>query len=292
MRRRVVVLAVGCVGLLVLAGISLAGLVTASSGSLTLQSDAGDFVGQGQTASFSSPADTFLVNGNGNAMRVDVHPADYPNEFWQLELAAPAGQQLTPGTYANARRWPFQATSEPGLSVFGDGRGCNTLTGSFTVLSASYGPYGYPVNFDATFEQHCEGFAPALRGEVRVSNPNPPPLLQVQLSVDGNGSRSGAAAVVHGTVTCNRSGVAPVQVTVSQPGKKSTVSGSSGVSLNCSTSPASWTVTVTPAAGSFGKGTVAVQAKTSVVDSFYSNYTDNNPVVTTSASASGSVRLR
>src|SRR5262245_27339630 len=164
MRRRIVVLVVGCAGLLTAAGIAVAGLVTAASGSLTLQSDAGDYVGQGQTASFASPSATFLVHGNGNAMRVDVHPADYPNEFWQLELAAPAGQQLTPGTYANAARWPFQDTSQPGLQVFGDGRGCNTLTGSFTVVSAAYGPYGYPINFDATFEQHCEGFAPALRG--------------------------------------------------------------------------------------------------------------------------------
>jgi len=292
MRRRIVVLAVGCAGLLALGGIAVAGLVKASSGSLTLASDAGDFIGQGQTAAFSSPSDTFLVNGNGNAMRVDVHPADYPNEFWQLELAAPAGRQLTPGTYANAARWPFQSAAQPGLSVFGDGRGCNTLTGSFTVLSAVYGPYGYPINFDATFEQHCEGFAPALRGEVKVSNPNPPPLLQVQLSVDGAGSRSGSAALVHGTVTCSQSAVAPVQVTVSQTGKKSTVSGSAGVSVNCSTSPAAWTVAVTPASGSFAKGTVTVKGQTSVIDAFYSSYTDNNPVVTATASATANVRLR
>jgi hypothetical protein len=292
MRRMVVVLVAGCAGVLTLAGLAVAGLVTASSASLTLQSDSGDYVGQGQNASFSSPVDTFLVQGNGNAMRVDVHPADYPNEFWQLELAAPAGQQLTPGTYANAARWPFQPASQPGLQVFGDGRGCNTLTGSFTVLSAAYGPYGYPINFDATFVQHCEGFAPALRGEVKVSNPNPPPLLQVHVSIDASGSRSGAAAVVHGTATCSQSVAAPVQVTVSQPGRKSTVSGSAGVSVNCSTTATPWTVTVTPASGAFAKGTVAVQAQTSVVDSFWSGYTDNNPVVTANGSAWASVRLR
>jgi len=293
MRRKIVVLAIGGAGLLlVLAGISVAGLVTASSGSLTLQSDTGDFVGQGTAAAFSTPADTFLVNGNGNAMRVDVHPADYPNEFWQLELAAPAGRQLTPGTYANAARWPFQPTTQPGLQVFGDGRGCNTLNGSFTVLSASYGPYGYPINFDATFEQHCEGFTPALRGEVKVSNPNPPPLLQVQLAVDASGSRSGATAVVHGTVTCSQVATAPVGVTVSEPGKKSPLTGSATVSVNCSTTPTGWTATVTPSSGSFAKGTATVHASTSVVDSFYSNYTDNNPVVSATASASASVRLR
>ncbi len=70
MRRSVVGLVAGCVGL-ALAGVAAAGFVTATSGSLTLQSDAGDFVGQGQAASFSSPADTFLSHGNGSTMRVD-----------------------------------------------------------------------------------------------------------------------------------------------------------------------------------------------------------------------------
>ena len=291
MRRSVVGLVAGCVGL-ALAGVAAAGFVTATSGSLTLESDPGDYVGQGQAASFSAPADTFLSHGNGSTVRVDVHPQDYPTEWWQLVFAAPVGQELTPGTYPNAARWPFQPAPQPGLQVFGDGRGCNTLNGTFTVLSASYGPYGYPISFDATFEQHCEGFAPALRGEVKVTNPPPPPPLQVQLTIDSTGSRSGSAAVVHGTVTCNQNAVSPVQVSVSQAARRSAVSGTTTVSVNCSTSSSPWSATVTPSSGSFGKGTVTVSAQTSVVDSFYSNYTDNSPVVTATASQTASVRLR
>jgi hypothetical protein len=79
---------------------------------------------------------------------------------------------LTVGTYSGAARFPFQAPDQPGLSVFGDGRGCNTLTGSFTVLAISYGPDGNIASFDATLEQHCEGGAPALHGEFRF-NANP-----------------------------------------------------------------------------------------------------------------------
>ena len=48
-------------------------------------------------------------------------------------LAAPFDAILTPGFYANATRWPFQATGVPGLSVTGNSRGSNTLTGNFTV---------------------------------------------------------------------------------------------------------------------------------------------------------------
>jgi len=50
---------------------------------------------------------------------------------WNLDFAAPFDAPLTPGTYANATRWPFQANGVPGLNISGDGRGSNTLTGSF-----------------------------------------------------------------------------------------------------------------------------------------------------------------
>jgi len=66
MRRSVVGLVAGCVGL-ALAGVAAAGFVTATSGSLTLQSDPGDYVGQGQAASFSAPADTFLSHVTATA---------------------------------------------------------------------------------------------------------------------------------------------------------------------------------------------------------------------------------
>jgi hypothetical protein len=52
---------------------------------------------------------------------------------------------------------PFQGSDQPGLSVSGDGRGCNTLTGRFEVLEAVYRSSGDVVSFAADFEQHCEG---------------------------------------------------------------------------------------------------------------------------------------
>jgi hypothetical protein len=52
----------------------------------------------------------------------------------------------------------------PGVSLDGNGRGCNTLTGTFTVLDAVFGRNGYVQTFDATFEQHCEGGETAARG--------------------------------------------------------------------------------------------------------------------------------
>jgi hypothetical protein len=92
------------------------------------------------------------------------------DHFWTLFLVAPNGAPLTPGSYANAMR-SAEGTS-PGLDVFGDGRGCNMLTGSFQVLQVTFGPANTLVSFNAIFEQHCEGITPALRGEIRYNATN------------------------------------------------------------------------------------------------------------------------
>jgi len=136
--------------------------------SLSLTSDPGDFIGGGQTT-FLTPADgSFSASKNfDNGVSIDFF--GQAGVFWLLDFAAPNSQLLTVGSYTGGARFPFQAASQPGLSISGDGRGCNTLTGSFVVLEISYGA-GTTINsFDATFEQHCEGATPALRGEIQFN---------------------------------------------------------------------------------------------------------------------------
>jgi len=89
---------------------------------------------------------------------------------WETDFAAPNQAILTAGTYLNAQRFPFQAAGIPGLSVYGAGRGCNTLTGNFTVTQASYDSTGKVRHFGADFEQHCEGGTPGLFGSVRINS--------------------------------------------------------------------------------------------------------------------------
>lgn len=50
--------------------------------------------------------------------------------------------------YEDATRFPFQEDFEPGLSVSGDGRACNTLTGQFQVLQLDYDKDGNPIAID------------------------------------------------------------------------------------------------------------------------------------------------
>jgi hypothetical protein len=138
---------------------------------VSMTSETGDFIGQGQTYFYGAGDGTFGATKNfDNGVSVSF---TNPSHNWDLDFAAPQSVLLAPGTYLGATRWPFQNATEPGLDVSGDGRGCNTLTGSFVIKLVSYGS-GTTINaFWATFEQHCEGDVPALRGEIRY---NVPPL--------------------------------------------------------------------------------------------------------------------
>ena len=136
---------------------------------LSFVSEPGDFIGGGATRSytmsnmiFTGWLDTFRPH-----VAITLRPLGAGSEWWNIDFQAPSGQ-LVPGTYENATRFPFQNAGVPGLSFSGTGRGCNTLTGRFVVLEASFGPLGEVYRFHATFEQRCDGSTAALRGEIRI----------------------------------------------------------------------------------------------------------------------------
>src|ERR671931_2137752 len=158
------------VALLMAAG-ATAGTVKAASGSLTMTSEMGDYVGAGETWAYDARTDGISVGSErwGTA-RAFVSAAN--GDFWLLQFTTPAGAPLSPGVYANAQR--FADDTHPGLDVSGMGRGCNETSGSFTVLDVSYGPYGYLQSLHATFEQRCGVSSAALRGELEVTAPPPP----------------------------------------------------------------------------------------------------------------------
>jgi hypothetical protein len=121
-------------------------------------SQTGDFIGQGENYSFSS------VTYNGLRGDYPTFTVSNGSDSFDVWIAAPAGQPLTPGTYTGAQRFDFRAPGTPGLDVFGDGRGCDTVSGSFTVFDATYDSSGDVLTFAAQFTDHCEGDAPALYG--------------------------------------------------------------------------------------------------------------------------------
>jgi hypothetical protein len=127
---------------------------------LVMSSDQGDWVGDGQQWSFDPTNAILEVAGTPEKVSFTIASDD-----WSGDFAASQGDILTTGsTWTGAQRYPFNGTS-PGLDVFGEGRGCNTLTGQFNVVEATYNADGSVRTFGVQFVQHCEGAQPALHGE-------------------------------------------------------------------------------------------------------------------------------
>ncbi|RKR92204.1 hypothetical protein BDK92_6638 [Micromonospora pisi] len=127
-------------------------------------SDAGDYVGGGTTKSYTNATSVFDLRGDANGVSYSVSGQ---RDDWTVDLYPPAGETLRVGTYTGAQRYPFNDAGRPGLSVSGNGRGCSTLTGQFTIQEIAFDASGEVIALFATYEQHCEGGTPALRGTIR-----------------------------------------------------------------------------------------------------------------------------
>lgn len=137
--------------------------------SIRLVSDAGDFVGQGRTYEYSQANSVIEVTSTDGHLTLRIRG----DELWNGEFQVPNTlTRLEPGSYTGLRRYGFHDPAVGGLSWTGEGRGCNTLTGSFTVDRVAY--VGNTLTaIDLGFEQHCEGATPALRGEIHWSAGDP-----------------------------------------------------------------------------------------------------------------------
>jgi len=130
---------------------------------LAMSSQPGDYIGQGLQYLITVSDGTFTPTNFANVVSFYINNGDN----WETDFAGPTTARLGPGNYENAQRYPFQPAGTPGLSVYGAGRGCNTLTGNFRILQAAYNTSSVLESFSANFEQHCEGAAPALFGWLR-----------------------------------------------------------------------------------------------------------------------------
>jgi hypothetical protein len=136
---------------------------------LSFASEKGDVMGSGRTLRLEVPTSTFTPELDATHSRLFVHVLGSDglsahDQFWSLMLEAPQGQQLLPGTYADAVRSALPGV--PGLVFFGNGFACSATSGQFVITEAVYGANASVERFHATFEQHCGGAAAALRGEL------------------------------------------------------------------------------------------------------------------------------
>jgi len=195
----------------VVTGLALAPPARADVAHLTLQSQPGDFIGQGGnfdiTYTSGTPGDSFNVSygphsGAGPATDVRFilgHVIPAPNTFSTLDFNTfQLGIPIQPGFYPDAQRAAFTQPGHPGLDVTFQNRGSNTLTGNFTISQLTSMPDAtLPsglrlLTFDATFEQHSEGAGPALFGRIQFTSslasvPEPSTLTLAALGALGLG---------------------------------------------------------------------------------------------------------
>ena len=153
-------------------------------------SPTGDWVGQGKTRWYLSPRDILEVARNYKS-GVSVTMAGVGGSRMTLDLASAASTALVPGNYESASRFAF-ASGAPGLDFYGDGRGCNTVTGRFVVKDAVYAADGSVQRLAVDFEQSCEGVGPPLLGELRINSVVPFTALGGVACAPGDADGDGA----------------------------------------------------------------------------------------------------
>jgi hypothetical protein len=167
-----------------------------------MTSDPGDWIGGGQTYHYTSAADT--VGYSGTVQRVSGGVDAANGDWWGATFVPAQGDILVEGaTYPDAHRYPFNG-SGAGMDVSGNGRGCNTLTGTFTVNQIGFSSASGALDrLDLSFEQRCEGATPALRGRLRyrARGDATPPARATAVTADRTSNTSAHVSWANPTAT-------------------------------------------------------------------------------------------
>ena len=137
-----------------------AGVACAQSNLVLFISSPGDYIGQGQTYVTTNLSD-FSFSGTPALITVGA----FGYTFW---IGGPGGANLTVGLYTNSARYPFNG-SQPGLDIFGNGRGCNTDCGSFQIREI-HTTSGQVNRLWVTFTNHCECSTAPMMGDIRYNS--------------------------------------------------------------------------------------------------------------------------
>jgi len=169
---------------------SLEGFSFGGTTRATMQSDQGDYIGQGRGWAYAAGNAKLVAGGTRSGVYYNVAGAN--GSYWNASFKPPSGDIIAPGTYDNATREPFSGDGA-GLEVTGNGRGCNEIKGKFTVKEATFDSSGRLRTFLVDFEQHCEGATAALRGEFafRAGDTTAPAPWMVAAAQSGGGDGGG-----------------------------------------------------------------------------------------------------
>ena len=127
-------------------------------------SDPGDQLAQGHSYSFGGPSDDIWTAGTSAHVQFAV--SDGIDSF-QGDFAPPKGQALTTGSsWTDVSDYPADGSSA-GMDIGYDDSGCGSLSGQFTVVSATYDSNGELTSVDITYQQRCDNSTGLLHGELQ-----------------------------------------------------------------------------------------------------------------------------
>jgi hypothetical protein len=132
--------------------------------SLHMDSEPGDYIGQGQTYDFSSPGDWISAGGSPDHLDFAVRDSGSGGSEYSAGFFAPPGQTLQAGvTYTDNA--DYTATpSDAGMGMGAESRACNTGVGSFTVDEIAFAPDRTLRAAVVRWTFRCNKDGPAIRG--------------------------------------------------------------------------------------------------------------------------------
>lgn len=130
---------------------------------LVMDSEPGDYIGQGLAWSYTPADTTFGVQGTRDWIGTRFYTDD---GWWDVNFYAPPGEVFVPGT-----TYPVSplVSGDARLDISGYGRGCSSISGSFTVNQLAF--LGGSLRSESIdFVQHCG--PPALTGTLDFKAPS------------------------------------------------------------------------------------------------------------------------
>lgn len=200
-KTRVLVIGVAVVAMLATftaSRVLAAGSITA----FTINGHAGAYLLPTGAIDFNPGNSTLTVSPFGDGLSFDGQKSN-PSHHWTMEVTPPTGEQFAVGTYSTHRS---SGVGFAGIEMFGDGRGCNTSTGSLTIAELERDGTNAIVAFAASYQLSCEGIDPNVTGELRWDS-----------TVDYLGVTAAPESVDFGTQADNVD-TAPVTVTITADG--------------------------------------------------------------------------
>jgi hypothetical protein len=153
-----------------------AGALPTTGNYLYVNSDRADPIGGGKTVLMTLNDTRFFAEhspriGNEAYFRLSAQSSNKAAGDWSGEFQAMIGlKKFQVGFYDHVARVPFHNRAFGGMIWSANGVGCNTSIGWYAVDKAVY--VGDTLTaLHVRFEQHCDNYAPAVRGELHWEAP-------------------------------------------------------------------------------------------------------------------------